>query len=110
MLEPDSLGLGIIQQAQKMHEISTAAVRSEAGLRHSRRIQRIAAGLAFSLLVVGATPSAADEYESGYAGHPLRFAAYVVHPIGVILETLLVRPGHWLVHRSALKGLFGHGD
>jgi hypothetical protein len=93
-----------------MHETSTAVVQSETGLRHSHRIRRIAAGVVFSLLVVGATPSAADEYESRYAGHPLRFAAYVVHPIGVILETLLVRPGHWLVHRSALRGLFGHGD
>jgi hypothetical protein len=70
----------------------------------------VAAGLALSLLVVGATPAAADEFESRYAGHPLRFAAYVVYPVGVILETLITRPAHWLVHRSALKGLFGHTD
>jgi len=82
----------------------------EARPRASRRFRRTAAGLAFSLLVVGATPSAADEYNRDYAGHPLRFAAYLVYPVGVILETLITKPAHWLVHRSALKGLFGHTD
>ena len=76
----------------------------------SRGVRRSAAGLALALLVVGATPAAADEFHSEYAGHPLRIAAYVVHPVGVLFETLFSRPAHWLIHSSALKGLFGHTD
>lgn len=89
---------------------SAAVIQPGERPRASRRFRRLAAGLAFSLLLMGASPSAADEFDSRYAGHPLRFAAYLVYPIGVILETLITRPAHWLIHRPALKGLFGHTD
>jgi len=36
--------------------------------------------------------------------------AYLIHPVGVALDTLIARPGHWLVHREPLKTLFGHKD
>jgi hypothetical protein len=69
----------------------------------------LAAALASCVLLV-AVPAPADEYESEMAGHPLRFAAYVVHPVGVILETLIVKPAHWLVSQGPLKKFFGHED
>ena len=37
-------------------------------------------------LFLSALPASADEYESEYAGHPLRMIAYVVHPFGVLVE------------------------
>ena len=45
------------------------------------------------------------------SGFPLRFVAYVVHPVGVILDTLIFRPAHWVGSKEPLKTLFGHtGD
>jgi hypothetical protein len=57
-----------------------------------------------------AAPGLADEYESDAAGNPLRIAAYVVHPVGVILETLIFKPAHWLVSFEPMKKFFGHRD
>jgi len=70
--------------------------------------------LASALLALGllaaAGPAAADEYDSQYAGHPLRVVAYVLHPVGVILDYLIFRPAHWLGNREPMKTLFGHTD
>ena len=44
--------------------------------------------LAAAALLAAPTTAIADEYESERAGHPLRIAGYVLHPIGVIIDTL----------------------
>jgi len=46
-------------------------------------------------------------YDSRRAGHPLRIAAYVVHPVGVILDTLIFHPAWWLGQHEPLRTLFG---
>ncbi len=69
----------------------------------------VAIALALALVVAGA-PATADDYDSEEAAHPLRIIAYVVHPVGVILEWLIVRPAHWIVSQKHLKTLFGHTD
>jgi hypothetical protein len=75
---------------------------------------RAARGLASLLLAASllgaAQPASAEEYDSTYAGHPLRVVAYVVHPIGVILDTLIFRPFHWIGSHEPLKTLFGQQD
>ncbi len=40
--------------------------------------------------------AAASEYDSRRAGHPLRIAAYCLHPVGVILDYLIFRPA-WII-------------
>jgi len=50
---------------------------------------------------------AADEYDDSQS-HPLRVAAYLVHPVGYGLEWLLFRPMHWVVSRPSLVHVFGH--
>jgi hypothetical protein len=40
----------------------------------------------------------------------VRIAAYVLHPIGVMLDFLIVRPAHWVVEREPFRTLFGHED
>ncbi len=62
------------------------------------------------VLSFAAAPAVADDHDSKRSGHPLRIAAYVVHPIGVILDTLIFRPAHWVVSKEPLKTLFGHTD
>jgi hypothetical protein len=59
-------------------------------------------------LAFAATPAAADEYDAHRAGHPLRVAAYVLHPIGVGLDYLLFRPAHWVGSLPVIRTIFGH--
>jgi hypothetical protein len=82
--------------------------RGTTPIRH--RLQR--AGAAALLAVVTATAPAAraDEHDPERAAHPARIAAYALHPIGVILDYLIVRPAHWVVEREPFRTLFGHED
>ncbi len=49
----------------------------------------------------------ADDYDDSQS-HPLRLAAYVLHPIGFTLEWLVTRPFHELVAQPDLAPVFGH--
>jgi hypothetical protein len=53
---------------------------------------------------------AADEYEPDSAGHPVRILAYALHPVGVVIDYLIMRPAHWLGSFEPLKTIFGHED
>ncbi|NNL65396.1 MAG: hypothetical protein HKP30_04060 [Myxococcales bacterium] len=67
--------------------------------------------VAVALAVALAAPVAqADDYERDRAGHPVRVLAYVLHPFGVMLDFLVMRPAHWLGHQPGFKTLFGHQD
>lgn len=61
-----------------------------------------------AVLLALAAPAVADEYEPQRAGHPLRIAAYVLHPVGVVLDLLIFRPAHWVGSHEPLASLFGH--
>lgn len=79
------------------------------------KIQRqLRRALGISLLAVtllAATPAFADRYEAEYAGHPLRIVAYLAHPIGVMIDYLVLRPAHWVGEFEPFATLFGHeGD
>jgi hypothetical protein len=78
--------------------------------RHSRVKRGWLAALSMALVVVLASPAAADEYDKNNAGHPLRLVAYILHPVGVLIEYALLRPGHWLVSTEPMKTIFGHED
>ena len=49
----------------------------------------------------------ADDYDDSQS-HPLRIAAYIIHPIGWTLEWLVTRPFHELVAQPDLAPIFGH--
>lgn len=76
----------------------------------ARATRGLAALLIAASLLATAGRASAEEYDSTYAGHPLRVVAYVVHPIGVILDTLIFRPFHWIGSHEPLKTLFGQQD
>ena len=61
-----------------------------------------------ALILLAATPALADRYEPDRAGHPLRIVAYVVHPIGVMVDYLVLRPFHWVGEHEPFLTLFGH--
>ena len=49
-----------------------------------------------------------DEYDDSES-HPLRTAAYIIHPLGVGLEYVIYRPLHWLVSlNDTTELIFGH--
>ncbi len=52
------------------------------------------------LLAVLLTPVSAHEYDRNDSDNPLRIVAYIVHPIGVVLEHAIARPVHKLAHKS----------
>ncbi len=72
--------------------------------------KRLLAGTVGLFLLLATLPAAADEYEEKRTGHPLRIVAYVVHPIGVILDYAFFRPFHWIGSHEPFKTLFGHTD
>ena len=77
--------------------------------RCSGKARWLAAVVALAMLAV-ASPAAAEEYDETYSGHPLRVIGYVLHPIGVILDTLIFRPFHWVGSHEPFKTLSGQRD
>ena len=76
--------------------------------RDSRRTtRRLAAALALAAFAV-ASGARADDYDQQKAGHPVRVAAYVLHPVGVVLDLLIFRPAHWVGSLPGLDRFFGH--
>ncbi len=79
-------------------------------LRRSLTVALAALTLAAGLAVAAPGDALAREYQSSKAGHPLRIVAYVLHPVGVVLDYLVFRPAHWLISHEPLKTLVGHTD
>jgi hypothetical protein len=75
------------------------------------RARRAGLAACAALALAAAAPAArADDHDPERAAHPVRIAAYVLHPVGVILDYLIVRPAHWVVEREPFRTLFGHED
>jgi hypothetical protein len=73
-------------------------------------VRRVVALLAASLLLASAMPAAADEYDDERSGHPARIIGYILHPVGVILDYLILRPAHWIGSHEPFSTLFGHDE
>jgi hypothetical protein len=90
---------------------SSATAPKRIGVRAAAlRRSGAAAGLVLALSLGAVSPSQADEYDPKRAGHPLRIVAYVVHPIGVAVDYLFLRPMHWLGSQQPLATIFGHEE
>ncbi len=71
-------------------------------------MRRTAACLVAAFAFGVGTPAAADDHDPGRAGHPLRVLAYALHPVGVVLDWLVMRPAHWLGDHEPVQTLVGH--
>lgn len=78
--------------------------------RRTRRFTWLPAAILAASLAAAGSPVRADDHDPKRAAHPLRVLAYVIHPIGVIADRLIVRPAHWVVHHEPFQTLFGHED
>jgi hypothetical protein len=70
----------------------------------------IVRGLVLAIVLSStASPVAAKEdgYDPSRAGHPLRIVAYVVHPVGVLLDRVIFRPAWYVFGREPLRTLVG---
>ena len=81
-----------------------------AGIRRRSRRTRFSAAAALLAAALCLAPSGAlaDHYDRANAGHPLRIAAYVLHPVGVAFDWLVMRPAHWVGSLPVLDHIFGH--
>lgn len=70
----------------------------------------MAASLLSLGLVVAAPAGAESEYDAPDAGHPVRIAGYVLHPVGVIYDYLVLRPAWWVGSYQPFRTLFGRDD
>ena len=71
----------------------------------------IVAALSVALLASGPAAAAPkNDYERERAGHPIRVAAYVLHPVGFLLDWVVFRPAWWLGSYQPFRSLFGRTD
>jgi hypothetical protein len=82
----------------------------------SRKLSRSMRSTILSLLFVlflcpGFALSAQEgwsvKYDPEQAGHPLRVAAYALHPVGVLVDYCLMRPAYWIVQKEPFATIFG---
>jgi len=59
-------------------------------------------------LSVLARPAVAHDAYDDSESHPLRVAAYAMHPVGWALEWLIARPLHFFVSEPDAEPIFGH--
>ena len=76
----------------------------------SRALRRFVLAAGAALLLAWPGAASANEYDPERAGHPLRIAAYVLHPVGFTLDWLLFRPVHWVGSQPGLRAFFGHSE
>jgi hypothetical protein len=63
---------------------------------------------ALTIWVAASAAVAAEQtYDSRRAGHPLRVAAYALHPFGVILDWLIFRPAWYVGGVEPIRTLVG---
>ena len=81
------------------------------------RVHRIRRAMSASLilcLALVAAPLAAEDshepYDPQEAGNPVRVVAYILHPVGVVIDTLIFRPAYWLGRQEPFRTLFGVTD
>ena len=70
------------------------------------KLARTAAAIGLVFALAGPA-SAVDAYDDGQA-HPLRLAAYLLHPIGYLGEWLVTRPLHRIFSQDDLEPISGH--
>ena len=54
--------------------------------------------------------SYADEYNRDEAFNPWKLMAYALYPAGYTIETVIVKPGHWILSLPFLRDISGHDE
>jgi hypothetical protein len=71
------------------------------------RVKWIAAALMIGF-TAPAIAQGQERYDPQRAGHPLRIIAYVLHPVGWVLDRLIFFPAWWIGGHEPLRSIVGH--
>jgi hypothetical protein len=76
----------------------------------TRALQALCLVAAAGVLIFTATvgQAEADRYDPTRAGNPIRISAYILHPVGVLLDYGLMRPCFWVVQHEPFSTIFGY--
>ncbi len=92
-----------------MHRTANQSLTATGSARIQTRTRRGLAMVALLGLLVSGAPAGADStHNPRRGGHPLRFVAYVFHPVGYVLDMVLVRPLHWFARQDGVDEVVGH--
>lgn len=61
-------------------------------------------------LALAPLAAAADPHESDREGHPLEVVGTILYPVGWLLDTLIVKPLHWIGNQEPVSTVVGHED
>lgn len=73
-----------------------------------RRSARIAGVFAAALLFLAPLAAGADDHDPAESGHPIEVVASLLYPVGWVVDTLVLRPLHWLANHEPIATLTGH--
>ncbi|GIW44164.1 MAG: hypothetical protein KatS3mg077_1446 [Candidatus Binatia bacterium] len=73
-----------------------------------RWMHRLLVGAVLVCMTAATARANSDDDFDETQTHPLRVAAYLVHPVGFALEWVIFRPFHYIVSRPGLDKVFGH--
>ncbi len=59
-------------------------------------------------IAAGTAKAETAQYDPDKAANPIRIAAYILHPVGVLLDYGLFRPCFWVVQRQPFSTIFGY--
>ena len=69
-------------------------------------------GLAVLAFAAVAMPARAAEevYDPSRAGNPVRIAAYIMSPVGVLIDYAILRPAWWIGSHEPFRTIFGRSN
>jgi hypothetical protein len=70
-------------------------------------------GLVVLALVVSAVPARSEQqevYDPKRAGNPVRIAAYIMSPVGVLIDYAILRPCWWIGSHEPFRTIFGRNE
>ncbi|MBN1517471.1 hypothetical protein JXA32_12985 [Candidatus Sumerlaeota bacterium] len=74
-----------------------------------KKMRGIAAGAALlAILALSSGVANANSYDRDDSDNPIRWFAYPVHAVGILLEYSISRPIHWIVSQNNCDIIFGH--
>ena len=73
--------------------------------RPARAVGVLLLGVGLSLAPLAA---AADDHDPRESAHPLEVIGTILYPIGWLVDTVVVRPLHWLAHQEPISTVTGH--
>ncbi|MCC6546240.1 hypothetical protein IT570_03640 [Candidatus Sumerlaeota bacterium] len=70
--------------------------------------KKLVVAFALAAVLAATATSNADRYTRAHGDNPMRILGYVLNPVGLALEYVVMRPIHWVVSQPDMDIVFGH--